>query len=187
MAGKDDKNDKDGKDGKSSKDGKDDKADQDSKKDDGSDQDDDDSGTGLKFSQEQQAEIERLVAAERRKGEQKHRQLKSELDALKNKDLPEAQRTKAERDQFESELKIYKAKDAAAGIADDLKIPKAEQSKYLKYITATEPAEIKEQLKQLRKDFGAQQVGSGSNPPKNGKESPNDSINQFIRRKAGRE
>ncbi len=135
---------------------------------------------------EQQAKVNVMLAAERRKEALKSAAIKKELDALKNKDLPEAQQHKQRADMLEQELAKYKAKELAETVADDLKIPKAEQAKYLKYVTAIDESGIKDQLKQLKKDFGVNSTGTGSNPAKTGKRNPHDEINDFIRSKAGR-
>lgn len=146
----------------------------------------DESQDDSEFSEAQQAKINGMLAAERRKESAKAAQLKKELDALKTKDLPEAQQHKQKAESLEKELAGYKAKELAATIADDLKIPKTEQPKYLKYVTATDENGIKDQLKQLKKDFGSNSTGTGSNPARSGKVNPNDSINSYIRKKAGR-
>lgn len=148
--------------------------------------DTDEQESGVKFTPAQQAEINRLLAAERRASQKAAAKAREELQTLKTKDLPAAEKTKADLEAATTELQRYKARELAETIADDLKIPKGEQPKYLKYITASDEAGIKDQLKQLRKDFGAQQMGTGSNPAKDGKVPPNESINSYIRRAAGR-
>jgi len=128
-----------------------------------------------------QDDVNALLAVERRKEAAKAAQIKAELATLKTKDLPEAQQNKLKAESLEQELAKYKAKELAGNIADDLKIPKPEQSKYLKYVTATDENGIKDQLKQLKKDFGATSTGAGTNPPRSGKAGKNDRMNDFIR------
>jgi len=81
--------------------------------------------------------------------------IKKELDALKNKDLPEAQQHKQRADMLEQELAKYKAKELAETVADDLKIPKAEQAKYLKYVTAIDESESRINSSNSKKTSGS--------------------------------
>lgn len=158
--------------------------DKEEKKDDTGDQKEDQEKD--EFTPEQQAKINNMLAAERRKERVAAAKIKAELDTLKSKDLPEAQQHKLKVDELTAKLAKYEAKELAETVADDLKIPKTEQAKYLKYVTATDEQGIKDQLKQLKKDFGTNSTGAGSNPAKTGKKNPHDEINDFIRSKAGR-
>jgi hypothetical protein len=157
--------------------------DKEDKKEDTGDKEDQDN---FDFTPEQQAKINNMLATERRKERASAAKIKAELDILKSKDLPEAQQHKLKVDELTQKLAKYEAKELAETVADDLKIPKAEQAKYLKYIIATDEQGIKDQLKQLKKDFGANSTGASSNPAKTGKKNPHDEINDFIRGKAGR-
>jgi hypothetical protein len=153
------------------------------KKDTGKDQDNE---GDVEFTPEQQAKINNMLAVERRKERAAAAKIKDELNDLKTKDLPEAQQHKQKVEELSAKVAKYEAKELAETVATDLKIPKAEQAKYLKYVTATDEPGIKDQLKQLKKDFGANSTGAGSNPSKTGKTNPHDEINDFIRAKAGR-
>lgn len=138
------------------------------------------------FTPEQQEKINSLLAEERRKAESKAKKAQAELDALKTKGLPKDEQTEARIKQMEDRLKVYEAKDLANSICADLKIPKEEREKYIRHVTATDEDGIREQLKRLKQDFGPTRTGAGSNPAKAGKPGPNDSINAYIRQKAGR-
>lgn len=139
------------------------------------------------FTDAQQEHINSLVAEERRKEATKAKKLQGELDALKTKGLPKDEQTETRIKQMEDRLKGYEAKDLALSICADLKIPKEEREKYARHVTATDEDGIRDQIKKLKQDFAPQKTGTGSNPAKTGKPGPNDSINSYIRRKAGRE
>lgn len=141
---------------------------------------------GDEFSPEQQERVNAMVAEERRKEAAKAKKLQKELDDLKNKDLPKDEQTNKRIEQMEQRLAGYEAKELANSICADMKIPKDEREKYIRHVTATDEEGIRGQLKALKKDFGPTKTGTGTNPAKTGKGSPNDSINSYIRQKAHR-
>ena len=133
------------------------------------------------FTPEQQEKINSLLAEERRKEAKKAAKLQTELDTLKNKGLPKDEQTEQRIKQLEDRIKGYEAKDLANDIAADLKIPKEEREKFIRYVTATDEEGIREQLKRLKADFAPSRTGAGSNPPRQAKPGKNDGINRFIR------
>lgn len=140
------------------------------------------------FTPEQQEHVNSLLAEERRKEAAKAKKLQKELDELKGKkEGGEGSKKDDSRiSDLEGRLKKYEAKDLADKICADLKIPKEEREKYTRHVTATDEDEIREQIRALKQDFAPKKTGAGSNPAKTGKPGPNDSINSYIRRKAGR-
>lgn len=137
------------------------------------------------WTEEQQEKINSMLAEERRKAEGKAKKIQKELDDLKTKGLPKDEQTDARIKGLEDRLKGYEAKELAYSICADLKIPKEEREKYVRHVTATDEEGIREQLKKLKADFAPTRTGTSSNPAKTGKPGKNDSINQFIRHKAG--
>jgi hypothetical protein len=135
---------------------------------------------------EQQEKINNMVAEERRKERAAAAKIKTELDVLKNKDLPEAQQNKQKVEELSKRLATFEAKELANSICADLKIPKDEREKYIRHVTATDEDGIRAQIKNLKADFAPTKTGAGSNPAKTGKKNPHDEINDFIRSKAGR-
>ena len=138
------------------------------------------------WTDEQQEKINSLLAEERRKEGKKADKIKKELDELRTKGLPKDEQAEARIKAMEDKLRGYEAKELANSIAADLKIPKEERERYIKYVTATDEDGIKEQLKRLKADFGPTRTGAGSNPARQGKPGKNDSINQFIRNRGKR-
>jgi predicted phage gp36 major capsid-like protein len=138
------------------------------------------------WTDEQQAKINSMLAEERRKESKKAEKIKKELEDLKTKGLSKDEQTEQRINQMEEKLKGYEAKELANSICADLKIPKEERERYIKYVTATDEDGIKEQLKRLKADFGPSRTGAGSNPARQGKPGKNDSINQFIRNRGKR-
>lgn len=138
------------------------------------------------WTDEQQEKINALVAEERRKESSKTKKAQKELDELKTKGLPKDEQTEQRIKQMEEKLKGYEVKELANSICADLKIPKEDRERYIKYVTATDEDGIKEQLKRLKADFGPTRTGAGSNPARQGKPGKNDSINQFIRNRGKR-
>ena len=138
------------------------------------------------WTDEQQERINSLLAEERRKEGKKAEKIKNELDELKTKGLPKDEQAEQRIKAMEDRLKGYEAKELANSIAADLKIPKEERAKYVRHVTATDEDGIREQIKALKQDFAPQKTGAGSNPAKTGKPGKHDSINNYIRSKAGR-
>lgn len=140
------------------------------------------------FTSDQQDYINSLVAEERRKEAAKAKKLQKELDALKGKksDGEGNAQDDSRITNLEGKLAKYEAKELADKICADLKILKEEREKYIRHVTATDEDAIREQIKALKQDFAPKKTGAGSNPAKTGKPGPNDSINAYIRQKAGR-
>ena len=133
------------------------------------------------FTPEQQEKINSLLAEERRKERAVAAKIKTELDALKTKDLPEAQQNKQKVEELSKRLAVFEARELANSICSDLKIPKEDRAKYINHVTATDEEGIREQIKKLKADFAPPKTGTGSNPAKTGKPGKYDNINQFIR------
>jgi hypothetical protein len=133
------------------------------------------------FTPEQQEKINSLLAEERRKERAVAAKIKTELDALKTKDLPEAQQNKQKVEELSKRLAVFEARELANSICADLKIPKEDRAKYINHVNATDEEGIREQIKKLKADFAPPKTGTGSNPAKTGKPGKYDNINQFIR------
>ena len=153
----------------------------------GQNDNDGDSGGDLKFTPAQQEHINSLLAEERRKEARKAASYKRELEGLKSKKGEgDSSKDNSRISDLENRLAKYEAKELADRVCADLKIPKEEREKYIRHVTATDEDGIRDQIKALKQDFAPKRTGMGTNPSRTGKASPNDSINAYIRQKAGR-
>lgn len=141
------------------------------------------------FTEEQQEKINTLLADERRREARKAEKLRKELEELKTggKGSSGTSQEDPKVRELSDRLAKYEARETANKIAGELKIPKEEREKYLNHVTATDPDEIRDQLKAMVRDFGAKKTGTSANPAHQKKANKNDEINAYIRRRSGRE